>query len=181
MPDVNVPLLGSIPRKGIIIGVGGGALVVTYLLYKRHQETAAATASTGDSASASGYGYGTTAYGYGSGVPGYYGYGANPGGGYGYGGFAGSGGGYGYGSAGYGTQPSTAPPWWDNPPPWLHIPKTRSPKPGTSVITAQGNMDLYRLARLEGISLKKLLELNPHLKSYEGTGKHVKKGTKVKV
>lgn len=175
MPDVHVPLLGNIPKKGLVIGVGGGVLVVGYLLYRKHAETTAAGADT-----ATGYGYGASAYGYGTGMPGYYGYGSALGpspyaygyGGYGYGGFGGSSGAYGYGSP--------PPTWYTTPPPWLTKPP-KNTKPGTSVVTAQGNMDLYRLARLEGISLGKLLRLNPHLKKYEGTGKHIPKGIKVKI
>lgn len=180
MPDVHVPLLGNIPRKGLIFGVGGGALVVGYLLYKKHQESAAAGAS------ATGYGYGASSYGYGTGVPGYYGYGTGTQAefAYGYGGVSGApvpvGGGGGIpipvggNPVGYGYGISV-PPLQPTPTP------TKSTKPGTSVITAQGNMDLYRIARLEGISLGKLLRLNPHLKKYEGTGKHIPKGIKVRV
>lgn len=181
MPDVKVPLLGTIPKKGIILGVGGGALVVGYILYRRHQENAAA------SASASGYGYGSTAYGYGTGSSGYYGYGsefqAYP-----------SGDAYGYGAYGYGMyNPVTGQYYGPGSPPIVSpppvIPPTTTPqtqpsknkKPGTSIVTAQGSMDLYRIARMEGISLGRLLQLNPHLKRYEGTHKHIPRGVKVRV
>ena len=182
--DVNVPLLGGIPKKGLLIGGIAGLGVVGYILYRRHQTaTALGTAATG-------YGYGASAYGYGTNNPGYYGYGSDfqsypEGEAYGYGAY-----GYGmynpytgqyYGSGPGGPLDSGQPPsWWTTPPSWFQS-KPRSPKPGTSSITSQGNMDLNRIARLEGISLAKLLRLNPHLKRYEGTGKHIPRGTKIKV
>lgn len=171
---VNVPLLGALPKRGVIIGVAGGGLVVGYILWKRHQANAAATGS------ATGYGYGATAYGYGTGAPGYYGYGSFNYGNYGGYGYGNGGGGYGYGGFGGGSTP---PPWWDVAPSWWKPPPTPGPKPKPKyhTITAQGNMDINRIARLEGISVDLLLRLNPHLAHLRGTGKHVPKGTRVKV
>lgn len=184
--SVNVPLLGSVPKKGLVLGLGAGGLVVGYILWQRHQANAAATGS------ATGYGYGASAYGYGEGTPGYYGYGSE---------FQGypSGETYGYGAFGYGmynpvtgqyygpgggTAATTPQLTWPSEPSWVKqfLKKTSGTgKAGTSTVTAQGNMDLNRIARMEGISLNKLLRLNPHLKHYEGTGKHIPKGTRVKV
>jgi hypothetical protein len=187
MPDVHIPLIGDVPKTAVILGLGGGAIVVGYILWQRHK------ANAGAAAAATGYGYG--AAGYGTGTPGYYGYG------YGYGSdFTGypSGETYGYGAFGYGMYNpvtgqyygaggggypygyGTPPSWWTTAPSWFK--KTSGTgKPGTSVITSQGHLDLYRIAREEGISLDKLLRLNPHLKHYEGTGKHIPRGTRIKV
>jgi len=194
--DVKVPLLGNVPKKGVMIGVLGGAGILAYVYYKKKTAAAAMT-----SAAATGYGYGASAYGYGEGTPGYYGYGSD------FQSYPGAGAeAYGYGAYGYGmynpvtgqyygpgpgpitSPPSSPPSWWTNPPPWWPKPNKKPPhhkphhhKPGTSVITSQGNMDLYRIARLEGISEAELLKLNPHLKRYQGTGKHIPRGIKVRV
>jgi len=163
--DVKVPLIGNIPKRGLVIGVLAGGGVLAYVLYRRHQANQAAM-------TADGYGYGYGSYGYAESQPGYYGYG------YGYGSAGGTG--YGYGGFGGGSSP---PPWWDVAPAWWQIPGKTSGtgKAGVSVITAMGNMDLNKIARMERISLAKLIRLNPQLKRYEGTGKHIPRGTRIKV
>jgi PASTA domain len=102
MPDVHVPGMGNVPRKGLIAGLIVGAVGIGYFYIKHKESASTATAST---ASPNAYGYGYGGYGYGS-----YGY-NNPafnepyiGGEYGYGGL------YGYGiGEGYGVGSSTAP------------------------------------------------------------------------
>lgn len=100
MPDVQVPLLGKMPRGALfagglaVVGVGG------YLLYKHF--TKPVTPPTGAAA----YGYGAGAYGYGSNMPYGYGYGYNSP--YGTAGFGG--GGYPYGGFGYGYTGGTPGP-----------------------------------------------------------------------
>src|SRR5215469_11724329 len=95
MPDVKLPLIGNVPRNGVIIGGVAGAGVLGYIWWKKKTASAAATNT---------YGYGGAyAYGYGTQVPnGYYGYG------YSYGGMGAGitpapvGSEYGYGAYGYG-------------------------------------------------------------------------------
>lgn len=185
MPDaVNVPLLGSVPKGGLIAGTLAAVVVGGYV-YIRHEKTKAA-AATGTSS----YGYGSTAYGYGTEASGYYGYG------YGYGGMDGGGGvtpypagsEYGYGAYGYGyynpytgqylgpgstgSGPGTAGGGTQGGQPH---------KPGTHTITAPGKLDLFYLAKLNGITEARLLKLNPHLTHLKGSKKAVPTGTKVKV
>lgn len=98
MPDVKVPVLGNVPKGGLIAGALAAVAVGGYVLW-RHNKTAAANV-----AGTASYGYGTSAYGYGQQMPGgYYGYG------YSYGGVSGGainpypvGSQYGYGAYGYG-------------------------------------------------------------------------------
>ena len=101
MPDmtgtVKVPILGNVPKGGLVAGALAAVAVGGYWLYRHNM--ASKTAATGTS-----YGYGSTAYGYGQQAPGgYYGYG------YSYGGVSGGainpypvGSQYGYGAYGYG-------------------------------------------------------------------------------
>jgi len=100
MPStVKVPILGNVPKGGLIAGGLAAVAVGGFWLYRHNQQSQAAAAGE-----ASAYGYGTSAYGYGqAGSAGYYGYG------YAYGGIAGGaispypvGSEYGYGAFGYG-------------------------------------------------------------------------------
>jgi hypothetical protein len=99
MPDVKVPVLGSMNRTTVLMGGVTAVVVAGYLVFKHAKESKAVATTRGGS-----YGYGASAYGYGAGVPqGYYGYG------YGYGGFGPgdftpypTGSEYGYGAYGYG-------------------------------------------------------------------------------
>jgi len=195
--DVKVPLIGQLPKRGVVIGVVGGGGLLAYLYYRKKRMEAAAT-KTGTP-----YGYGTYAYGYGAGaVPaGYYGYG------YGYGNPAFGGGmtpypigsEYSYGAYGYGyynpytgqylgggtgatggAGPGTPPPWWTSPPSWWNKPSGTG-KPGTSVITADGHHNLQQYGREFGVSKRQIVLWNPHLASYMGTGKPIRRGTRVKV
>lgn len=71
MPDtVKLPLLGSVNKKMLLVGVGAAVVVGGYVIYRHNKNTAVAAA----------YGYGNaTAYGYNAGLPynTFYGYGAN--------------------------------------------------------------------------------------------------------
>jgi len=192
MPDVHVPLIGNVPKTGVVMGTVGGGGLLAYLYWrKKKMESQAAT--TPDSA---------YAYGYGSGaVPaGYYGYG------YGYGNPAFGGGmtpypigsEYSYGAYGYGYyNPYTgqylggatgtpgggvgAPPsWWTTPPSWWNKPSGTG-KPGTSIITADGHHNLQQYGNQFHVSKRQLVLWNPHLASYLGTGKPIRRGTRVKV
>lgn len=97
MPDtVKLPVLGNVPKGGVVAGALAAVAVGAYVLYQHNK----ASKVTGTNA----YGYGTSAYGYGQQTPGgYYGYG------YAYGGVSGGainpypvGSQYGYGAYGYG-------------------------------------------------------------------------------
>lgn len=112
MADVNVPVIGTMPRGALVagglavVGVGG------YLLWKHVTKPATTTTPTGY-----GYGYGTTGYGYGSNVRYGYGYGYGAYSPYGTAGFGGGGGSpyygyYGYTGSGGGPQPITTNAQW---------------------------------------------------------------------
>jgi hypothetical protein len=84
MPDVKVPVLGNVPKKGLVVGVLGAAVVGGYLVLRHKSSAAAAPAATSDGAGGA-YGYGSYGYGDGANITPYpfgeqYGYGA-----YGYG------------------------------------------------------------------------------------------------
>jgi hypothetical protein len=99
MPDVHVPGMGNVPRKGLIAGLIVGVAGIGYF-YIKHKENSTSTTASTTAPSTYGYGYGYGGYGY-----------SNPafnepyiGGEYGYGGA------YGYGiGEGYGVGSSTAP------------------------------------------------------------------------
>lgn len=70
MPDVKVPVLGSVNRNALIAGLGAAVVVGGYVIYRHNKNTAVAAA----------YGYGAAnAYGYNAGLPynTFYGYGSN--------------------------------------------------------------------------------------------------------
>lgn len=182
--SVKVPVLGNVPKPALIIGLGGGALVTGYLLWKRKQAAAAPTGGA--------YGYGASAYGYGSG---FYGYGTE----FAYGGSTGGGitpypigSEYGYGSFGYGYYnpytgqylggSSSTPPGPTPTPTPTPVP-VPSPHPGgnTHTVTANGKTDLYFTAKHNGITEGKLVRLNPHLSYLVGSKKPIPRGTRVKV
>jgi hypothetical protein len=48
-------------------------------------------------------------------------------------------------------------------------------------VLANGHQDLYQIASAHSLSEAKLIELNPGLKSYEGSKKPVRRGTKVRI
>jgi hypothetical protein len=99
MPStVKLPILGTVPKGGVVAGALAAVAVGGYTLYRHNMKSKTTGAST------DAYGYGTSAYGYGQqGTGGYYGYG------YAYGGVSGGaidpypvGSEYGYGAFGYG-------------------------------------------------------------------------------
>jgi hypothetical protein len=55
------------------------------------------------------------------------------------------------------------------------------PPTATHYITANGHEDLYQIAHANGISEARLIALNLNLAKYEGTGKPIPAGTRVKV
>jgi len=181
----NIPLLGEVPKGGLVAG-GLAAVAVGGYLYIRHQKTKAAEAATG----ATGYGYGASAYGYGESVAGYYGYGYGYGAG-GQGGFSPYpfGSSYGYGAFGYGYYNPYTGQFLGPPPSPAPVPTGgtggtqggQGSKPGTHTNTAPGTLDLYYLATLNGITESVLLKLNPNLRHLLGSKKPVPRGTKVKV
>jgi hypothetical protein len=195
MPDsVNVPLIGQLPKRGVVIGVVGGGGLLAYLYYRRKKmEEAASKTGAPDGAYAYGYGAGAVpsgyyGYGYGYGNPAFgggmtpypigseYSYGA-----YGYGYYNPYTGQYlggGTGQGGFTVPPTTPPPWWTTPPKWWN---PGGNKPGTSVITADGHHNLQQYGREFGVSKRQIVLWNPHLASYMGTGKPIKRGTRVKV
>ena len=73
MPDVKLPLLGTVKRGPLIAGLGAAVVVGGYVIYRHNKNTAVAAA----------YGYGgpagSSAYGYAAGLPynSFYGYGSN--------------------------------------------------------------------------------------------------------
>jgi hypothetical protein len=73
MPDVKLPLLGTVKRGPLIAGLGAAVVVGGYVIYRHNKNTAVAAA----------YGYGgatgASAYGYAAGLPynSFYGYGSN--------------------------------------------------------------------------------------------------------
>lgn len=180
---VKLPVLGNVPKPALIMGIGGGAAVGAYLIWKRKQNEASPTGA---------YGYGANAYGYGSG---YYGYGSE----FAYGGSMGGGmtpypvaSSYGYGAYGYGYyNPYTGQ--------WLGPGQQQPPITGgggtgggtggggtggggaTHTITANGHMDLWKTAHANAISEGKLVRLNPQLSHLVGSKKPIPRGTKVKV
>lgn len=202
MPSsVKVPLLGKVPKGALIMGVGGGAIVGGYLLY-RHKQNAAAPTAGGE-----GYGYGSAAYGYGG--DGYYSGGSE----FAYGGQSGSGYGggitpypvaseYGYGAYGYGYYNPYTGQWLG---PGQQQPPTTGggttgggtgstggtgggtggggtgAGSGTHTITANGKLDLYYTAKVHGITEGKLIRLNPKLSHLVGSKKPIPRGTRVKV
>jgi len=188
MPDVKIPLIGNVPRGGVIVGGIAGAGVLGYIWWKK--KTAAATTTQ-------------TPYAYGYGTPdGYYGYG------YGYGSSMSMGSGitpapigseYGYGAYGYGyynpytgqylgggtgttITPGQPPSWWTVPPAWWQPPpKPHGHKPGTSVITADGKLDLAQIAGRHHTTRWQIVAWNPHLAYLLNTKRPVPRGTRVKV
>lgn len=71
MPDtVKLPLMGTVNKKMLLVGVGAAVVVGGYVIYRHNKNTAVAAA----------YGYGNAqAYGYNAGLPynTFYGYGSN--------------------------------------------------------------------------------------------------------
>jgi hypothetical protein len=186
MPDVKVPLIGKVPKPALLFGLAGGGVLTAYLIWK-HKQNAAAGAS---------YGYGAAGYGEGAGM---YGYGSA----FAYGGSFGGGvtpypigSEYGYGPYGYGYyNPYTGQ--------WLGPGSQQPPVSGgggstggtgggtggggtggggnTHTITANGKLDLYYTAKMNGITEGKLVRLNPKLAHLVGSKKPIPRGTKVKV
>lgn len=99
MPDVNVPVVGKMPRGALFAGSLAVVAVGGYLIYK-HVKKPTTTTPTATGTNAAGYGYG---YGYGSGAFGY-GYGTQGEYGFGAGGYPSP---YGYGG---GVTPGTTGP-----------------------------------------------------------------------
>jgi hypothetical protein len=183
--EVKVPLLGKVPKPALFAGVIGAGVVTVYLIYK-HKENAAAPLTGTAGYGAGGYGasgYGSGYYSYGS----EFAYGGSTGGGitpypvaseYGYGAF-----GYGYynpytgqflgGGTGTGTPTPTPTP--------TPVPTSGTGKPGTHTITANGKLDLYYTAKMNGIKEGQLIRLNPQLSHLVGSKKPIPKGTRVKV
>jgi hypothetical protein len=186
--DVKVPLLGNVPKPALFAGVIGAGVVTVYLIYK-HKENAAAPL-----AGASGYGYATGAEaGYGQG---YYSYGSE----FAYGGSMGGGvspypvaSEYGYGAFGYGYYNPYTGQYLGGGTGTGVVTPTPTPtgsgtggtsgtgKPGTHTITANGKLDLYYTAKMNGITEGKLIRLNPQLSHLVGGKKPIPKGTRVKV
>jgi len=201
MPDtVHLPLLGNVSKPAVIMGTVAAVGVTGYLLYRHNQQSKAAAASMAG-------GYGSYAYGYGTQPSGYYGYGSE----FAYGGPYGGGltpypvaSEYGYGAYGYGYyNPYTGQ--WLGPggqqPPITGGGGTGSGSGGsgsggsgggtggggtggggaTHTITANGKLDLYYTAKMNGITEGKLIRLNPQLAHLVGSKKPIPRGTKVKV
>ena len=58
----------------------------------------------------------------------------------------------------------------------------RTPAPAdVPQLHSTGRFDLQKIATGHGLTEKQLLQLNPHLRKYAGTGKPVPKGTLVKL
>jgi hypothetical protein len=185
---VKVPVLGNVPKPALFGGVVAAGVVTVYIIHKHNQNKDAALTGGG-------YGYGAGGYG----SEGMYGYGAT----YAYGGSMGGGvtpypvaSEYGYGAFGYGYyNPYTGQ--------WLGGGQQQPPVTGgggstggtgggaggggtgagggTHTITANGKLDLYYTAKMNGISEGKLIRLNPQLSHLVGSKKPIPRGTKVKV
>lgn len=52
---------------------------------------------------------------------------------------------------------------------------------GRKYITASGDKDLNQTAVTHGLTEQRLIDLNPGLKHFEGTGKHIPRGTRVRI
>ncbi|MDA8319059.1 MAG: hypothetical protein M0030_04485 [Actinomycetota bacterium] len=80
-----------------------------------------------------------------------------------------------------GGPPVTGPPQWFGPRPGP------GPKPpgkgggGGNYLKSSGKYDLQGIAKGHGLTEKQLLQLNPQLRKYSGTGKHIPRGTKVRL